>query len=54
MEYSLMSIDQLETKMKELDEQFKGYQAIFKEAYENMNELSEEYNKIKKIIDERR
>ena len=52
-EYNLLSNSDLETKCKELEEEFKERQKIVSENWDAMFTLSQEYNKIKEIINKR-
>lgn len=48
-----MSNDELKSLIVSLEDNFKQYQEILKEAYVNMEEVSNEYEKIMKILEER-
>ena len=53
MEYDKMSNDELKSLMVSLEDNFKQYQEILKEAYVNMEEVSSEYEKIRNILEQR-
>lgn len=53
MDYNKLSTEELTAKLSELNEEFEQYKLIWAESYENMNKLSEEYNKINEIIKSR-
>lgn len=53
MEYEKMSNNELENELKNLEDNFNEYRNLLKEVYDNMSELSDKYNKIKEILNNR-
>lgn len=53
MDYEKMTDQELENEMITLENNFKECQEIIKEAYGSMEALSNEYKKIKDILDSR-
>lgn len=48
-----MTTQELKEKQASLENEFKEYQSILKEVYENMYQLSSEYNEINEILKQR-
>jgi archaellum component FlaC len=53
MDYEKMSNSELENELKTVENDFNGYKKLLKEVYEGMSELSDKYNNIKQILDNR-
>lgn len=52
-EYDKMTNEELQAEQASLSEQYDAYQAVVFEAYQNMKELGEEYEKITEILKQR-
>lgn len=53
MNYERMSNSELENELKTVEKDFNDYKKLLKEVYEGMSELSDKYNNIKQILDNR-
>lgn len=49
-EYTEMTVDELKSKMEDMEKTFNEYHSILEEVYGNMYDLSTEYNKISEIL----
>lgn len=53
MDYEKMTDEELGNELASLEENFNEYKHLFAEVYENMSALSEKYNKIQEILNNR-
>lgn len=53
MDYEKMTDEELGNELVSLEENFNEYKHLFAEVYENMSALSEKYNKIQEILNNR-
>lgn len=52
--YDKMSIEELEAERESLEAQFDAYKSMLAEIYAEMGTISEEYNRITEIINDRK
>lgn len=53
MDYEKMTDEELGNELASLEENFNEYKHLFAEVYENMSALSEKYNNIQEILNNR-
>ena len=53
MDYEKTTDEELGNELVSLEENFNEYKHLFAEVYENMSALSEKYNKIQEILNNR-
>ncbi len=53
VDYDKMTNEELEKELKDTEYKFNQYKEILKQVYNDMSELSENYNKIEQILKDR-